>query len=133
MFSICENPELKMSFATSLWPRLKEIFQMKSIPAASLYFLLKKIPYIAENTSNSEFSNSFLNLICKALDCNVQKIQIVVVKNLDIIAKKIDSLAFKNQIYPRMIKMCTDNSPSSFKVEVLLKLKVLYTKFIYIF
>ncbi|MCQ2817379.1 MAG: protein kinase [archaeon] len=128
VFAICENPELKMSFATSLWPRLKEIFQMKSIPAASLYFLLKKVPYIADNVSNTEFSNNFLNLICKAMDCNVQKIQIVVVKNLDVIAKKVDSLQFKNQLYPRMIKMCTENTPSSFKVEVLNKLKVLYTK-----
>ena len=76
---------------------------MKQIPAAALYFILSKINLIAEKISNSEFSSNMLNIICKALDCGVPKIQSIVMENLEFIIKKIDSLAFKNQIFPRLV------------------------------
>ena len=127
IFSICEIDNLKISFSGDVWPKLKDLFQMKSMPAASIYFLLTKVQFIAEHISNSEFSGHFLNIICKALDCNVVKIQTVVIQNLKIITKKIDSLAFKNQIYPRMIQIILSTNSVTFKIEILNALKVLYT------
>ena len=127
IFSICEIQNLKISFASDIWPKLKDLFQMRSMPAASLFFLLSKVQFIAEHISNSEFAGNFLNIICKALDCNVVKIQTIVIQNLKIITKKIDSLAFKNQIYPRMIQIILSTNSVSFKVEILTALKELYT------
>ena len=80
---------------------------MRSLPATAIYFLISKVqgmqarralprPYIGEHISQSEFSQNFLNLICKALDCNVPKIQLVVSNNMKFIANNTDSLSFKN-------------------------------------
>ena len=128
IFSICENPNLKINFSSIIWPHLKELFKLKSLPAASIYFLISKVQYIGDNISNSEFTSSFLHLICKAMDCNVAKIQTVVAENLQYITKKIDSLAFKNQIYPRILQIIANTNSRPLKIEFLKKIKELYTK-----
>ena len=128
IFSICENKNLKLNFSNTVWPHLKELFKLKALPAASIYFLISKVQYIGDNISNSEFSSSFLHLICKAMDCNVAKIQTVVAENLQYITKKIDSLAFKNQIYPRILQIIANSNSRPLKIEFLKKLKDLYTK-----
>ena len=128
IFSICENTNLKLSFSSNVWPHLKELFKLKSLPAASIYFLISKVQYIGDNISNSEFTSNFLNLICKAMDCNVAKIQTIVAENLQYITKKIDSLAFKNQIYPRILQIIANTNSRPLKIEFLKKIKELYTK-----
>ena len=128
IFSICENKNLKLNFSNTVWPHLKELFKLKALPAASIYFLISKVQYIGDNISNSEFTSSFLHLICKAMDCNVAKIQTVVAENLQYITKKIDSLAFKNQIYPRILQIIANSNSRPLKIEFLKKLKDLYTK-----
>ena len=92
---------------------------MKQIPAAALYFILSKLNFLAEKISNTEFSSNMLNIICKALDCGVAKIQAVVMENLLFIIKKIDSLAFKNQIFPRLVNIVLNTSSNSLKVAIL--------------
>lgn len=110
IFAISEKSELKLNFEKDIWPSFKGLLAMKSIPASCLYFLLTKVKFICDNISSKEFSSTFLNVICKAMDCNVIKIQSVVSDNLIAISKKIDSLSFKNQIYPRMINMMITGS-----------------------
>ena len=128
IFSICENTNLKLNFSNDVWPHLKDLFKLRALPAASIYFLISKVKYIGDNISNSEFSSNFLNLICKAMDCNVAKIQTVVSENLNYITKKIDSLAFKNQIYPRILQVISNTNSRPLKIDFLKKLKELYTK-----
>lgn len=106
----------------------KALFALKSMPASGLYFLLSKVKFIGDHISNSEFTSTFLNVICKAMDCNVLKIQTVVSENLLIITKKIDSLSFKNQIYPRIISILTNTNSQSLKIQLLTSLKSLYTQ-----
>ncbi len=119
IFNICQIPSIKVNFEADVWPALKSVFAMKQIPAAALYFILSKINFIAEKISNTEFSSNMLNIICKALDCGVSKIQGVVMENLSFIIKKIDSLAFKNQLFPRLVNIVLNTTSNSLKVTIL--------------
>ena len=128
IFSICENQNYaKIDFEQNVWPGLKLLFQMKQIPAAGLYYLLSKLNFIAEKISNNEFSSNMLNIICKALDCGVSKIQSVVLDNLAFIIKKIDSLAFKNQIYPRLVNILLNTNSNSLKILILKSFTSVYS------
>jgi SCY1-like protein 2 len=118
LFAICES-EHKVDFEGVVWPGLKILFGMKQMPAAALYFILSKINFLADKISNTEFSSNMLNIICKALDCGVAKIQAVVMENLLFIIKKIESQAFKNQIFPRLITIVLSTNSNSLKVAIL--------------
>jgi hypothetical protein len=127
IFSICESADYKIDFEKLVWPGLKNLFVMKQIPAAGLYYLLSKLNFIAEKISNSEFSSNMLNIICKALDCGVPKIQQVCLDNLPFINKKIDSLAFKNQIYPRLVNVLLNTTSVSLKILILKSVASFYS------
>jgi SCY1-like protein 2 len=127
VFSICESTSFKVDFEGVVWPGLKVLFQMKQIPAAALYFLLSKLNFIAEKISNTEFSSNMLNIICKALDCGVAKIQTVVLDNLLFIIKKIDSLAFKNQIFPRLVNIVLNTNSTNLKLSILKSFTSVYS------
>ena len=128
IFSICESPNFKINFQNEIWPKLKDLFKLRSLPAAAIYFLISKVQFIGEHISSTEFSNNFLNLICKALDCNVQKIQFLVSNNMKFIAKNIDSLSFKNQIFPRLLQVVSTTNSKSLKIALLNNIKELYNK-----
>jgi SCY1-like protein 2 len=126
LFAICES-EHKVDFEGVIWPGLKVLFGIKQMPAAALYFILSKINFLADKISNTEFSSNMLNIICKALDCGVAKIQAVVLENLIFIIKKIDSLAFKNQIFPRLVNIVLNTSSNSLKVAILKSWTTVYS------
>ena len=128
IFSICESPSLKIDFNREIWPKLKDLFKLRSLPAAAIYFLISKVQYIGEHISQTEFSQNFLNLICKAMDCNVPKIQLVVSNNMVFIANNTDSLSFKNQIFPRMMQVVSTTTNKALKISMLNNIKSLYTK-----
>ncbi len=128
IFSICESPSFNISFAKEVWPKLRDLFKLRSLPAAAIYFLISKVQFIGEHISQTDFSQYFLNLICKAMDCNVPKIQFVVSNNMKFIAKSIDSLSFKNQIFPRMIQIVSTTNSKTLKLDMLNNIKALYTK-----
>ena len=128
IFSICETPSFNISFNKDVWPKLRDLFKLRSLPAAAIYFLISKVQFIGEHISQSDFSQYFLNLICKAMDCNVPKIQFVVSNNMKFIAKSIDSLSFKNQIFPRMMQVVSSTNSKTLKIDMLNNIKLLYTK-----
>ena len=128
IFSICESPSFNISFSKDIWPKLKDLFKLRSLPAAAIYFLISKVQYIGEHISQNDFSQYFLNLICKAMDCNVPKIQFVVSNNLKFIAKSVDTLSFKNQIFPRMMQIVSTTNSKTLKIDMLNNIKSLYTK-----
>ena len=68
-----------------------------------------------------------LNIICKALDCNLPKIQSVVMDNLSLVIKKIDSLAFKNWIYPRLVNVLLNTDSYSLNILVLKSFTTIYS------
>lgn len=119
IFAISENKDMKIDFEELVWPGLKELFKNKQIPAAGLYFILSKLNFLAEKVSNLEFSSNMLNIICKALDCNVPKIQSVVLENLLFIIKKIDSQAFKTQLFPRLVNIVLNTNSNAIKIQIL--------------
>jgi SCY1-like protein 2 len=119
IFAICEDKHIKIDFEQTIWPGLKTLFGMKQIPAAGLYFLLSKLNYISEKISNTEFTSNMMNIICKALDCGVPKIQNIVLDNLLFIIKKLDSLTFRTQIYPRLVKIVLDTTNQNLKMAIL--------------
>ena len=128
IFSICESPSFNISFSKDIWPKLKDLFKLRSLPAAAIYFLISKVQFIGEHISQNDFSQYFLNLICKAMDCNVPKIQFVVSNNMKFIAKSVDTLSFKNQIFPRMMQVVSNTNSKTLKIDMLNNIKVLYTK-----
>ena len=128
IFSICESPSFKIDFSREIWPKLKDLFKLRSLPAAAIYFLISKVQYIGEHITQTEFSQNFLNLICKAMDCNVPKIQLVVSNNMKFIANNTDSLSFKNQIFPRIMQVVSTTNSKTLKLNMLNNIKDLYTK-----
>ena len=62
------------------------------------------------------------------MDCNVPKIQFVVSNNMKFIAKSIDSLSFKNQIFPRIMQVVSSTNSKTLKIDMLNNIKSLYTK-----
>lgn len=127
IFAVCESTNFKIDFEQLVWPALKNLFGMKQMPAAALYYILSKLNFIAEKISNSEFATTMLNIICKALDCGVAKIQAVVLENLSFIIKKIDSQAFKNQIFPRLVNIVLNTSSTSLKIQILKSWTTVYS------
>ena len=128
IFCICESPTFNVDFSREVWTKLKDLFKLRSLPAAAIYFLISKVQYIGEHISQTEFSQNFLNLICKAMDCNVPKIQLVVSNNLKFIANNTDSLSFKNQIFPRIMQVVSSTNSKTLKLSLLNNIKDLYTK-----
>ncbi len=78
---------------------------MKKFPAVTLYFTLKKLSFLINNLEKSEFNNHCIPLMCKALDCGVQKIQEVILDELPKILKTLDINEFKKSIYNRLVKI----------------------------
>ena len=123
IISIAESKTIDVNFETVIWPNLKSIFKMKQIPAATLFYLITKVEFIANNLSQSEFTNHMLNIVCKSLDCDVPKIQAVVLQNLSSISKKIESQVFKNQIYQRLANILLSTKNFELMLAILKNLK----------
>ncbi len=105
LFLISETTNNKINFESKIWPTFKTLFNMKKFPAATLYFTLKKISFLINNIEKSEFNNHCIPLICKALDCGVQKIQEVILEELPKILNSLDKNEFQNKIYNRLVKI----------------------------
>ena len=105
LFLISETTNNEINFEKKIWPTFKILFNMKKFPAITLYFTLKKVSFLINNLEKSEFNNHCIPLICKALDCGVQKIQDVILEELPKILKNIDKNEFQNKIYNRLVKI----------------------------
>lgn len=119
IFSICHLNIKSLNFSQVVWPYLIEIISLKTIPAASLYYLLTKIPYIGANISQSDFSNHCLDIICKALDCGVAKIQKAVLNNIVFISQKVEAKIFQEKIYPRLLQIMLSSKDLKLKVQII--------------
>lgn len=125
VIAIAENKEFDINFETVIWPILKNvIFKMKQMPAATLYFLITKADFIGNHISKEEFTNHMLNIICKALDCGVTKIQTAVIENINSINKKIDSQAYKNQVFQRFINIMNNTTSNELLILILKNIKL---------
>ena len=78
---------------------------MKKLPAAALYYILKNISFFLQNLEKQEFNKYCIPLICKALDCGVQKIQEVILEEMPKILNNLDKDEFKNTIYNKLINI----------------------------
>ena len=105
LFLLSETTNNEINFEKKIWPTFKALFNMKKFPAITLYFTLKKVSFLINNLEKSEFNNHCIPLICKALDCGVQKIQDVILVELPKILKNIDKNEFQNKIYNRLVKI----------------------------
>lgn len=123
VFVTCEHNS-SIDFEETIWPKLKDLFQMKTIPAASLHYLLLKLTYISETISAKEFSTHCISIVSKAMDCGVVKIQIAVADAFLGVSSKIDTHVFNNQLYPRILQILANTTSNGLKVkflEVLMK------------
>ena len=105
LFTLSEKNSKDINFAEKIWPAFKTLFNMKKIPAATLFFTLKKISFLINNLDKAEFNQYCIPLICKALDCGVLKIQEVILEELPNTLKNIDKNEFQNKIYNRLTKI----------------------------
>ena len=118
-----KNMKEKINFEKEIWPYLKKLFKLKTIPAQSLHFILTKMTFIGENISQSEFSNNCNEIICKALDCGFAKIQIVVIDNINSITNHISIDIFIKDIFPRMMMILNRSDDIKLKQKILISLK----------
>ena len=102
---ILSEQNKEINFEEKIWPTFKKLFNMKKLPAATLYITLKKISFLINNLDKSEFNKYCIPLMCKSLDCGVQKIQEVVLEELPNILKNLDKNEFQKSIYSRLVKI----------------------------
>ena len=105
IFLLSERNSKEINFEEKIWPTFKTLFNMKKIPAATLFFTLKKISFLINNLDKSEFNKYCIPLMCKALDCGVLKIQEVILEEMPSILKNIDKNEFQTKIYNRLTKI----------------------------
>ena len=117
---------IKNNFELEIFNKIKFILKLKIIPAKTLYFLLKKIPFFIENISKENFNENFLEIICKSLDCNVSKIQFVIIKNIKKIAENFYEEKFKNEIFPRINKILLNSNDVELKIKIIYELKNIF-------
>ena len=92
---------------------------MKKLPAAALFHILKKISFFFQNLEKEEFNKNCIPLICKALDCGVQKIQEVILEELPKILNDLDKNEFKNSIYNRLINIILQTKNGKLKTSIM--------------
>ena len=126
IFTISEKIGSAVNFEQDIWPSIRLLFKLKQMTAGSLLFLVNKTEYISKNISKTEFSNHMLNLICKALDSNLPKLQKAVFEMLPTITKNIESHEFKNHIYQRMITILINTQHHEIRLIILNSMKTNY-------
>lgn len=123
IIAIAENKDFNIDFQSKIWPNLKNLFKLKCLPAATLYLIITKIEFISDNISQEEFNKEMMKIVNKCLDCNISKIQNVVLNNITVVIKKIDSQVFKNEIYHRLISILLDTKSLDLKINILKAIK----------
>ena len=119
IFLVCEQSKQEINFSQKIWPDFKLLFNMKKLPAAALYFILKKISFLIKNLEKEEFNNYCIPLICKALDCGVQKIQEVILEEMPNILKDLDPNEFKKSIYNKLINIIIQTKNNKLKAIIM--------------
>ena len=119
LFLLCEQCKQEINFSSKIWPYFKLLFNMKKLPAAALFHILKKISFFFQNLEKEEFNKNCIPLICKALDCGVQKIQEVILEELPKILNDLDKNEFKNSIYNRLINIILQTKNGKLKTSIM--------------
>ena len=114
IFAICDLDNV--NFKEEIYPNLKKLFKMKSLPTATLFIILRRMNYILENISLDDFMNDCIPIICKALDCGMGKIQEVIIEKIKLLYDIIDNDIFIDKIYFRLIQiLCNTNDEGLIK------------------
>ena len=114
IFAICDLNNI--NFKEEIYPNLKILFKMKSLPTATLFIILKRMNYILENISLEDFINDCIPIICKALDCGMGKIQEVIIEQIKLFYDILDNSFFIDKIYFRLIQiLCNSNEEGLIK------------------
>ena len=119
LFLLCEHKNSKINFSEKIWPNFKFLFNMKKLPAAALYLILKKLSFLSKNLDKAEFNKYCIPLICKALDCGVQKIQEVILDELPYILNEIDKNELKDNIYNKLITIALKTQNTKLKIKIM--------------
>ncbi len=114
IFAICDLNNV--NFKEEIYPNLKKLFKMKSLPTATLFIILRRMNYILENISLDDFMNDCIPIICKALDCGMGKIQEVIIEQIKLFYDILDNSLFIDKIYFRLIQiLCNSNEEELIK------------------
>ena len=119
LFLLCEQKNSKINFSKKIWPHFKFLFNMKKLPAAALYLILKKLSFLSKNLDKSEFNKYCIPLICKALDCGVQKIQEVILDELPNILNELEKKELKDNIYTKLINIAIKTQNTKLKIRIM--------------
>ena len=119
IFLLCEQCNTEINFSKKIWPYIKFLFNMKKLPAAALYQILKKISFFIKNLDKNEFNKYCIPLMCKALDCGVQKIQEVILDEIPKILNDLDKNEFKNTIYNKLINIILQTKNIKLKTSIM--------------
>mgnify|MGYP002860708293 CR=1 FL=1 len=119
IFILCEQEKQKIIFSEKIWPNFKFLFNMKKLPGTALYLILKKISFFIQNLGKDEFNKHCIPLICKALDCGVQKIQETILEELPKILNDLDKNELKNNIYNKLINILLQTKNIKLKTNIM--------------
>ena len=131
IFAICDLNNI--NFKEEIYPNLKILFKMKSLPTATLFIILKRMNYILENISLEDFINDCIPIICKALDCGMGKIQEVIIEQIKLFYDILDNSFFIDKIYFRLIQILCNSNEEGLIKKIFYQLKQLPKIFSYDF
>ena len=109
----------KKIFIEKIWPNFKFLFNMKKLPGTALYLILKKISFFIQNLEKNEFNKYCIPLMCKSLDCGVQKIQETILEELPKILNDLDKNELKNNIYNKLINILLQTKNIKLKTSIM--------------
>ncbi len=97
-------------FKNDIWPKLLKLMQGKSMPAQTMYLLILHIKTFMEYLSVKEVTDHICPILLKAYECGNATLQSLAIVTSDYLAGKLDFVFTKNQMLPRILRLCQNKN-----------------------
>lgn len=101
-------PLLRPEFMELIWPSIKQLITAKEISAQCLFLLVDNMGKFFEFLNNQEIQTNFLPLFLKCYDCGVPRLEEAILRNSDLLVRKLDFSSIKNRVLPKVLKLSSD-------------------------
>ena len=100
----------KAYFTQVVWPSLKKLLSGKSMPAQTMYLFILHMKTFMEYLTIQETTDSICPILLKAYECGNSTLQSLAIVQTDFLAGKLDFVFTKNQMLPRILRLCMNKN-----------------------